>query len=107
MGSLCAKRITAFGVSLQLDKKMGLLRGRSNWFFRGREDKAFADQGEALLGEFGLQVLVVVSAEKVGFIAGDGGDQVMRGDGLAVQSAVFVGVGCQLNRLDGAGLLGK
>ena len=51
--------------------------------------------------------MVVRVAEEVGLIAGDGGDQVMRGDGLAVQSAVFVCVGCQLNWLDGAGLLGK
>ena len=68
--------------------------------FGGRgQDEALADQGEALLREFGLQELVFRAGEEVGPGAGDGGDQVVDGDGLAVERALLVGVGGQLDGL--------
>ena len=57
------------------------------------EDEAIADQGKALLGEFGLEELVFRAAEEVGRGAGDGGDEVMDDDGLAVERALLVCVG--------------
>ena len=75
--------------------------------FCGRgEDEILADQGEALLGEFGLEKLIFGAGEEIRCGAGDGGDEVVDDDGLAVECALFVGVGGQLNRLDGAGLFG-
>jgi hypothetical protein len=46
-----------------------------------------------LLGEFGLEELVFRAAEEVGWCAGDGGDEVVNDDGLAVERALLVGVG--------------
>ena len=60
-----------------------------------------------MLREFGLQELVLRTGKEVCPGAGDGGDEVMDCNGLAVESALLVGVGGKLNGLDGAGLLGN
>ena len=60
-----------------------------------------------MLGKFGLEELVFRAGEEIGRGAGDGGDKVVDGDGLAVEGALLVGVGGELDRLDGAGLLGN
>jgi hypothetical protein len=74
---------------------------------RGRgEDKTLADQGEAHLREFGLEKLIFRAGEEVGFSAGDGGDEVVDDDGFAVERALLVGVGGQLDGNDGAFLFG-
>ncbi len=81
--------------------------GRRGAGFGGRgEDEACADNGEALLGEFGLEELVFRAGEEVGFGAGDGGDEVVDGDELAVEGSLLVGVGGQQDGGDGAGLFG-
>jgi hypothetical protein len=59
-----------------------------------------------MLGKFGLEKLVFRAGEEVRFGAGDGGDQVVDDDGLAVEGALLVGVGGQLDGNDGAGLFG-
>lgn len=70
------------------------------------EDKAVTDECEALLGEFSLEELIVGAREELSLSAGDGGDQMVDGDGFAVEGALFVTVGGELNGLDGSGLGG-
>ena len=83
-------------------------RGRWGARFGGRgEDEAFADQGKAYLGKFSLEELVFGAGKEVGIVAGDGGDEVMDRDGLAVQSSLLVGVGGEPDGNDGACLLGN
>jgi len=48
--------------------------GRGAGFGGGSEDEAVADQCEPLVGEFGLEKLVIGAGEEVGIVAGDGGD---------------------------------
>jgi len=79
---------------------------RGAGFCGGSEDEAFADEGEAGLGKFGLEELVFRAGEKVGIGAGDGGFEVMDGDGLAVEGALQIGIGGELDECNGAGLLG-
>ena len=69
---------------------------RLSWWDAGLggwgEDKAFADQSIAYLGELGLKKLIFRSREEVGFFVGDGGDQVVDDDRISVEGALFVGV---------------
>jgi len=65
-----------------------------------------ADEGEALLGEFGLEELIFSADEEISGCAGDGGDEVVDGEGLAVESALLVRIGCELDGCDGSSLLG-
>jgi len=59
-----------------------------------------------LLREFGLEKLAFGASEEVGPGSGDGGDQMVDCDGLAVERALFVGKGGELNRLNRTGLFG-
>lgn len=95
---------------------MGLRRclRRCGWcagFGRRGEDEAFADQSEALLGKLGLEKLVFGAREEVRIRVCECGDEVVNGDGLAVEGSIFVGIGGELNGDDGAvlcaGLLGQ
>jgi len=75
-------------------------------FGRRSKDEAFADHGEALLGEFSLHQLVFRTGKEVSLCAGNGGDEVVDDNGLAVEGALLVGIGGQLDGSDGAGLFG-
>jgi hypothetical protein len=85
--------------------------GRCAGFGRWREDKPSADEGKALQGEFGLEKLVLRAGEEVGGGSGDGGDQMVDRDWLAVEGSLLIGVGSQLDGLDRGdlrtGLLGE
>jgi len=72
----------------------------------GCEDEAGANEGEALLREFSLEELILRAREEVSDGAGDGGFEVMDGDRLAVEGALLVGVGGELDGGDGAGSFG-
>lgn len=86
--------------------KQSSLRRRGARLAGRREDEAFADKGEASLRQFRLKQLVFRAREEVGVGCGDPGYQVVDSDRLAVESSLHVGVGCELDRFYGAGLLG-
>lgn len=64
------------------------------------------DEGESLLGELGLEKLIVGAGEEFTLGAGDGRNEVVDRDGLAVKGALFVAVGGDLDRQDGGRLDG-
>ena len=70
------------------------------------EHEAFADKGETLLREFGLQKLVTGAGEKLGSGAGDGRNEVMDDDGFAVEASLLIAVGSELDGLNGSWLDG-
>ena len=73
---------------------LGFLFGGRGARGRGRcEDETVADQSKAWLGEFGLQELVFGPGEQVGIRPGDGGDQVVDQNRLAIEHSLLVGVG--------------
>ena len=81
----------------------GILLGRRCAGLGGRgEDEAIADQSKAQLWELGLEELIFRAGEEIGFSAGDGGEQVMNDDRLAVERTLLVGVGSQQDGNDGA-----
>ena len=82
-----------------------LFGGRSNGVGRRKEDKAVANKGEALQREFGLKKLIVGAGEKLCPGAGHCGNQVVDRDRLAVEGALLVAVGRDLNGGDGADLV--
>ena len=51
-----------------------------------------------MLRQFGLKQLVLRTREQVSLGAGDGGNNVVDGDGLRVQGTLFVNVGGQDDR---------
>jgi hypothetical protein len=71
-------------------RRCGGLSGRCAGFGGRRQDETFADEGEALLGEFGLEELVVRAGEDVCGGTGEGGFEVVDGDGLGVERPILV-----------------
>jgi hypothetical protein len=97
-------------------RRRALVGGRSNGTGGRGEDEAVADEGETLLWELGLKELIVGAGEELGLGAGDGRDEVMDSNGLAVEGALLVAIGSDLDGLDrgwlnravvGSGLLGE
>lgn len=78
---------------------------RRDWLGGRREHEAFAYEREAGRGQFSLQKMILRAGEEVCVGGADGGDQVVNGDGLAVEGSLHVGVGGELHGLDAAGLL--
>jgi hypothetical protein len=97
------RRLLSWRCRIRLSRRCGRQIGRRGAGFGGRgEDKALADQCEAPLRELGLEELIFMAGEEVGFFAGDGGDYVVDDDGITVECALLVGIGGQLDGLDGA-----
>lgn len=84
----------------------GGCRGCSEGLGGRRENESLANEGEALLGEFGLEKLIFRAGKQVGRRAGDGGDEVVDCYWFGVESALLVGIGGELNGRDGSGLFG-
>ena len=101
--------VPAYPELLLLDWLRGCGRGRWRcaWLCGWGQHESLADQSETLLWEFGLKKLVVGAGKQVSVAICDGGDQVVNDDGLVVQGSLLVGVGGQLNWLNGARLPGK
>src|SRR5215472_14766382 len=57
-----------------------------------RQNKSLADEGEALLGEFGLQEFVGGAYEQISVRSRDGCHQVMHGYSLTIHCALLVRV---------------
>ena len=84
----------------QAGEECSLFGGRGDGTGGRGEDEAVAAEGEALLGEFGLEELVVRAGEELCLGSSDGGDQVVDHDGFAFEGALFVAVGGELDGLD-------
>ena len=70
------------------------------------QDEALADQREPWLGQFRLKELILRSGEEIGNRSGDSGYEVVNRDRLAVQCALLICIGGELDGCDGAGPLG-
>ena len=77
-------------------------KGLSRW----REHESVANEGEALLGQFGLEELIFRSGKEIGAVPGDARDQVVGHNRLAIEGALLIGISGELDGFDGACLFG-